>query len=123
MTSENFSGDDELNQQDIVAFKEDSMFTMLRKFAGRIPFAEDAVAGYYAMLDSDVPISKRTALLSALIYVVSPIDAVPDVIPGVGLLDDAGVLAAAIAFVGTAITIRHRRQAKKALLREDIIEG
>jgi len=122
MASTHIPSGDELDPQDIESFEEESLFTMLRKYAGRIPFAEDAVAGYYAMLDSDVPISKRTALLSALIYVVSPIDAVPDVIPGVGLLDDAGIIAAAIAFVGTAITVRHRRQAKKALLREEIVE-
>jgi len=40
-------------------------------------------------------LSVRTvaSLAAALIYVLSPIDAVPDFIPGIGLIDDAAVLA------------------------------
>lgn len=38
--------------------------------------------------------------LSAVAYAVSPIDAVPDVIPVVGWLDDLGVLGLATAAVG-----------------------
>ena len=43
------------------------------------------------------------AIIGAIIYVVSPIDAVPDFIPVAGWLDDAGVVAAAIASLGTVI--------------------
>lgn len=32
------------------------------------------------------------SLATALIYVVSPIDMIPDFIPGIGLIDDAAVL-------------------------------
>lgn len=40
-------------------------------------------------------LSVRTllSLIGALIYVLSPIDLVPDFIPGIGLIDDAAVLA------------------------------
>jgi len=40
-------------------------------------------------------LSMRTlaSLVAALIYVVSPVDFMPDFIPGIGLLDDAAVLA------------------------------
>ncbi len=39
-------------------------------------------------------LSVRTlvSLITALIYVVSPVDFVPDFIPGIGLIDDAAVL-------------------------------
>ena len=37
--------------------------------------------------------------VAALAYLVAPADAVPDLIPGAGLLDDAGVLATAVAAV------------------------
>ena len=43
------------------------------------------------------------AIIGAIIYVVSPIDAVPDIIPVAGWLDDAGVVAAAIGALGTVI--------------------
>jgi uncharacterized membrane protein YkvA (DUF1232 family) len=40
-------------------------------------------------------LSVRTlaSLVGALLYVVSPVDFMPDFIPGLGLLDDAAVLA------------------------------
>lgn len=43
------------------------------------------------------------AIIGAIIYVVSPINAVPDIIPVDGWLDDAGVVAAAIGALGTVI--------------------
>jgi uncharacterized membrane protein YkvA (DUF1232 family) len=40
-------------------------------------------------------LSMRTivSLATALLYIVSPIDLMPDFIPGIGLIDDAAVLA------------------------------
>ena len=40
-------------------------------------------------------LSMRTLVLlvAALIYVLSPVDFIPDFIPGIGLIDDAAVLA------------------------------
>ena len=40
----------------------------------------------------EVPIGSIVAALCALIYFVSPIDLIPDVIPGIGHLDDAAVV-------------------------------
>jgi uncharacterized membrane protein YkvA (DUF1232 family) len=45
--------------------------------------------------DGRVPLWKKLAGLLAVIYFLSPIDAVPDVIPILGWLDDLGVLSAA----------------------------
>jgi uncharacterized membrane protein YkvA (DUF1232 family) len=47
---------------------------------------------------------QKALAIGSLIYLVSPIDAVPDLIPVVGLLDDAGVLTAAVAAIGSAIS-------------------
>ena len=45
------------------------------------------------MSDSRIPIKFRLALLSAIIYVLSPLDILPEAILGVaGLVDDAGIL-------------------------------
>jgi uncharacterized membrane protein YkvA (DUF1232 family) len=38
-------------------------------------------------------------LVGALVYFLMPIDAIPDFIPGIGFLDDAGVIAMALAAV------------------------
>ena len=44
------------------------------------------------------------AIIGAIIYVVSPIDAVPDIIPIAGLVDDGAVVAASIGGLGTVIS-------------------
>lgn len=50
-------------------------------------------------------LSKRSVviLVGALIYFLMPIDAIPDFIPGIGFLDDAGVIAMALAAVKSEV--------------------
>jgi uncharacterized membrane protein YkvA (DUF1232 family) len=48
------------------------------------------------LLESDIPRKKKVIILGALIYLVTVVDAVPDVIFVLGYLDDAMVLKAAI---------------------------
>jgi uncharacterized membrane protein YkvA (DUF1232 family) len=42
--------------------------------------------------DPSISLLKKVAIAAALLYVISPADALPDVIPIVGWLDDMGVL-------------------------------
>ena len=44
------------------------------------------------LADPRVPVSSRLALGAALVYLVSPIDLIPDFIPVAGQIDDAVVL-------------------------------
>ena len=53
--------------------------------------------------------SSKAAALAALVYLVSPIDAVPDFIPVAGLLDDAAVIMAAVAAMEAQL-MRYRNQ-------------
>ena len=86
-----------------------------------IPFIEEVVAGYYAMLDPATPMRPRLTLIAALAYFVSPFDFVPDFIVGLGFLDDVSVLAAALAAVQSSIKEEHREAARRAL--QDEVEG
>ena len=45
--------------------------------------------------DGRVPLWKKLAGLLAVLYFLSPVDAIPDFIPVLGWLDDLGVLSAA----------------------------
>lgn len=47
--------------------------------------------------DPEAPWTGKAIAIGALIYLVSPIDAIPDFIPVAGLTDDVGIILAAIA--------------------------
>lgn len=57
------------------------------------------VKDYFTGAYREVPYWAIGAAALALVYVLSPIDAIPDIIPGLGYLDDATVLAFCIKLV------------------------
>lgn len=76
---------------------------------------EPALKMYYAALDADTPAWAKTTMLASLGYFISPIDAVPDVAPIVGYVDDLGVLVAALGATAAHIKEEHARKAKATL--------
>ena len=91
-----------------------------RKFgrlAAQIPFAEDLLTAYYCAFDRQTPTHVRVVLFGALAYFISPFDFVPDMLPIIGLTDDAAVLAAAFKIVWDNIKPAHREAARQALVR------
>jgi len=85
-----------------------------------IPFMQDVVAAYYAMLDPTTPTAARLTLLGALAYFVAPFDVVPDFIAAFGFVDDATVLMAAISAVRGSIRDEHWEAARRALAKEGV---
>ncbi len=57
---------------------------------------KDWMAGRYPV----IPWTVVATLVGALLYVLSPLDLIPDFIPVVGFTDDAGVFAVALSFAG-----------------------
>ncbi len=55
------------------------------------------------MLDKNVAWYRKSVVVAALVYFVTPIDAIPDFVPVAGFLDDLGVIAAALKFLGSEI--------------------
>jgi uncharacterized membrane protein YkvA (DUF1232 family) len=86
-----------------------------RRFAVRLPFAEDLVAAYFCAFDRDTPRHVQVALIGALAYFVLPFDFIPDMMPLIGFTDDAAVLATAIKLVAAHITPNHREAARGVL--------
>lgn len=43
---------------------------------------------------TDIPIGSIIAAVAAILYIVAPVDLIPDFIPGAGLIDDAAVFVA-----------------------------
>lgn len=93
----------------------------VRRTAARIPFAGQLVSVWFAARDPETPTAAKGIMLGALAYFVLPFDAIPDIFAGIGFTDDAAVIAALLATLGSNVKRRHRDQAAAALerLRED----
>ena len=87
----------------------------LLKVAGRIPFADDLASAYYCAMDPQTPRKVKLTLFAALGYFVMPVDAIPDVLAGLGFTDDATVLATALGIGGVHIKDAHRLAARRLL--------
>ncbi|MEL7232054.1 MAG: YkvA family protein [Pseudomonadota bacterium] len=87
----------------------------LMRVARRIPFADDLASAYYCAIDTNTPRKVKLTLFAALGYFVMPVDAIPDVLAGLGFTDDATVLATALAIVGSHIKEPHRLAARRLL--------
>jgi len=75
----------------------------VEKFLASIPQVGDALSDVPVLISlvrsyikkeyTDIPLLSIILIVSALIYILSPIDIIPDTIPVVGFLDDAAVIA------------------------------
>ena len=90
-----------------------SFWDTVRNYASKIgrEVLEQALSMYYALQDPDTPVWARSIIIGALLYLISPVDAVPDFIPVVGLTDDIGVITGALATVAMPIKPAHKAQA------------
>jgi uncharacterized membrane protein YkvA (DUF1232 family) len=70
---------------------------------------------YYTGVEGKLPVWAQGVAFAALVYFISPIDAIPDITPVIGYADDAGVLATAIASLRAYITAEVTRQANAKL--------
>jgi len=89
----------------------------ITRTAARIPFADQALAAWYAARDPETPMAAKGMIFAGLAYFVMPIDAIPDIFAGIGFTDDAAVITALLATVGANIKRRHRDQAEDAVKR------
>jgi uncharacterized membrane protein YkvA (DUF1232 family) len=74
----------------------------LRRVPGVI--VEKALTLYVILTDRATPAWARALVLAAIAYLINPLDAVPDVLPGIGLADDLVVLALALERLSRFVT-------------------
>jgi uncharacterized membrane protein YkvA (DUF1232 family) len=89
----------------------------IRRVAARVPFAKEALSVWFCAKDEETPLAAKGMMLAALAYFVMPVDAIPDVIAGLGYTDDAAVFTALLAILGKNLKARHREAARHALER------
>lgn len=97
-------------------YTDDSFWAKLARYAktaGR-QTVESSLQLYYASLAPQTPTWAKGVIYGALGYFISPIDVIPDLIPG-GYTDDLGILAAAVAAVAMHITPEIRARAAEKI--------
>lgn len=82
--------------------------------AGRA-IVEQAITLYVILTDRETPLWARALVITALAYWITPLDAVPDAVPMVGYLDDAVVLAVALAKLDGHITPGMRERVRRMM--------
>ena len=71
----------------------------LRQFVDELKLLLGIVGDYWSGKYRGIPYWSIAAIVAALLYVLAPIDIIPDFIPVFGYVDDATVVAACIAMV------------------------
>lgn len=85
----------------------------LRRFLEDVRVMCAMLRDYWRGEYREVPWWAISAVTFALLYVLNPLDIVPDMIPWVGLIDDAAVVAACLALVGEQLEAYQRWTRKK----------
>lgn len=90
-----------------------SLIPTIGKKLAIIPTLISLIRNYVKGEYTDIPVGSIISIISALIYFLSPIDFVPDFIPGAGLLDDTVVLMTCLKMVES--DVHEYRQWRKRL--------
>ncbi|MAT57209.1 MAG: DUF1232 domain-containing protein [Melioribacteraceae bacterium] len=82
---------------------EENLWEKVERVGKKISFAKDILALFRYMSDSSVAWYRKSIVVGALIYFISPIDAIPDLAPLFGYLDDLGVITAVLKYLGSEL--------------------
>jgi uncharacterized membrane protein YkvA (DUF1232 family) len=93
----------------------------LEKFAQSIKLLFSLVKDYANGSYRKIPWTTIAGIVGTLLYIFSPIDFIPDFIPGVGLLDDAGVLG--LCLTGIAVDLDKYKKWKESSVKHQIAKG
>ena len=93
-------GAENVNRDDLgtVAAKADEILELigrvdvLKKFAARAALLIRLISDYYNNAYTEVPWKTIAMAVFALLYVLNPVDLIPDYIPVIGFVDDAAVM-------------------------------
>ncbi len=84
-------------------FVEENLWNKVQRVGKKISFAKDIMALFSYMKDPFVSWHRKAIVVMGLVYFISPIDAIPDIAPFIGYLDDLGVITAVIKFLGSEL--------------------
>ena len=98
-------------------YSEDSFWEKVKKFGKKagIKVVYTALLLFYCLKDGDVPKWAKTVIIGSLAYFISPVDAIPDLVPVMGFSDDLGSLVAALGIVAMYINDDIKQKAREKL--------
>lgn len=86
-----------------------SLIKLWQEIKIMLSLLKDYMAGNYKA----IPFTTIAAIAGAIVYFVSPLDVIPDFIPGLGYLDDAAVIGLALSFARDDL-MKYKAWIKKA---------
>jgi uncharacterized membrane protein YkvA (DUF1232 family) len=84
-------------------------FNLLRK----------AMTAFKYLFDPSIPLSKKAWILASLLYLISPLDLMPDPMPGIGFIDDIGIVLLVILMMSNRLKKYERDKQKSSLRKRD----
>lgn len=98
-------------------FKDDSFWNKIKNYSLKIGLKGIyfALILYYLLQKNNIPLKEKTLILGALGYLIAPFDFIPDLLPGMGFVDDIGALTVVIKKLSKYIDEDVKYQAKSKL--------
>ncbi|MFH1197083.1 MAG: YkvA family protein [bacterium] len=81
-------------------FVDERLWEKVERIGRKISFAKDIKALYRYVTDRRVGWQRKAIVVAALVYFITPLDAIPDLAPLIGYMDDVGVVTATLRFLG-----------------------
>jgi len=75
----------------------------IEKNKSRLSFINHLRALGEYLFDGNVKWYRKSVVVAALVYFITPVDAIPDFAPIAGFLDDLGVITATVTFLGNEL--------------------
>jgi len=97
-----YYGQEEFTEDDITEL-DIQLEKKIENSKSRISFVNHIKALRNYLFDSNVKWYRKSVVVAAIVYFISPIDTIPDFSPFIGFLDDLGVIAWTIKFLGDEI--------------------
>lgn len=97
----------------------DQFEAKLERMGKKMRFAQDLIALFRYFMDANVAWQRKTIVVAALLYFISPIDAIPDLAPFVGYLDDFGVILAVTKYMSNELAPYYSIPSEPMTLRQE----
>lgn len=104
-----------MDENQKLKFIKTNFWKKVKETGKKIPFLKDVIAMYYCLMDENTSITAKTSIALALLYFISPVDVIPDVILALGFTDDAGVIATTLLLIKSQLKPEHYLKANESL--------